>query len=103
MDSALTAIRDQDGQAFLDIQGPDSSVTEVDDPFVAVGSGQGAEIVATDIRDNPDVEAVMIGANQVDGFYIFDTDGNDYLFENAHNPGSETSYGNFGYWLLPSP
>lgn len=103
MDAALTAIRDQDGQAFLDIQGPDSSVTEVDDPFVAVGSGKGAEIVATDIRDNPDVEAVMIGANQVDGFYIFDTDGNDYLFENAHNPGSETSYGNFGYWLLPSP
>ena len=103
MDAALTSIRDQNGEGFLAIQGPDSSVTEVDDPFVAVGTGPGAEKAATDIRENPDVDAVMIGANQAGGYFIFDTEGDDYLLENGHNPGSETSYGNFGYWLLPAP
>lgn len=103
MDAALSAIRDEDGEGFLAIQGPDSSFTEVQDPFVAVGTGPGAEKAATDIRENPEVDAVMIGANQAAGFFILDTEGEDYLLENAHSPGSETSYGNFGYWLLPSP
>ena len=102
MDAALAAIRDEDGEAFLAIQGPDSANTEVADPFTAIGTGPGGKIVATDIRDNPDVEAVMIGANQTSGAFIFDTGEDVYVLQNGHSPGSETSYGNFGYWLLPS-
>ena len=102
MDAALDAIRDEDGEAFMAVQGPDSSVTEAPDPFTGVGSGPGGEIVAKDIRDNPDVEAVMIGANQTGAAFIFDTGEHVYVLQNGHNPGSETSYGNFGYWLLPA-
>jgi hypothetical protein len=102
MDAALAAIRDEDGTAFMAVQGPDSSVTEVVDPFTSIGDDEGADLVSKDIRDNPDVEAVMIGANQMAAAFIFDTGENVYLLENGHTPGSETSYGNFGYWLLPA-
>jgi hypothetical protein len=84
------------------VQGPDSSVTEVVDPFTSIGDDEGADLVTKDIRENPDVEAVMIGANQMAAAFIFDTGENVYLLENGHNPGTETSYGNFGYWLLPA-
>jgi len=101
MDSMLESIRDQDGEAFLDLQGPDGAITEVSDPFDRINSEEGGRIVAEDIRENPDVEAVMIGANQAVAYFIFDTGERDYLLENNHVPGSETAYRNFGYWALP--
>jgi hypothetical protein len=101
MDDALAAIRDEDGEAFLEVQGPDSVLTEAPDPFVGVGAGPGGELVARDIRENPDAAALMLTANQLNGFFIFDAGERSYLLENTHLPGSETGYGNFGYWLLP--
>lgn len=102
MDAAIVAIRDEDGQAFLDIQGPDSAITEVAEPFEGIGDSEGGKVIAAAIRDNPDVEPMMIGANQLEGAFIFDTGEEMYLLQNGHFPGSETAYGNFGYWLLPS-
>ena len=102
MDAAVEAIRDEDGQAFLDIQGPDSAITEVAEPFEGIGDSEGGKVIAAAIRDNPDVEPMMIGANQLEGAFIFDTGEEMYLLQNGHFPGSETAYGNFGYWLLPS-
>jgi hypothetical protein len=76
-------------------------ITEAPDPFLGVGSEPGGEVIAQDIRDNPDAEAAMLTANQLNGFFIFDAGERKYLLENTHSPGSESSYGNFGYWLLP--
>jgi hypothetical protein len=103
MDSSLAAIRDEDGEAFLALQGPDSVITEAPDPFDGVGSEAGGEVVARDIRDNPEVGAVMLTANQLNGFFVFDAGERTYLLENTHSPGSENDYRNFGYWLLPTP
>ncbi|MGK2956066.1 MAG: hypothetical protein ACSLFI_10410, partial [Solirubrobacterales bacterium] len=102
MDTAVDSIKNEDGDAFLSIQGPDSKVEEVDDPFLRVGSEESGKIVATAIRENPDVDAVMIGANQAAAYFIFDTDDQDFLLETGHSPGSETEYRNFGYWGLPA-
>ena len=44
----------------------------------------------------------LIWENQLTGAFIFEAGDSIYVLENGHNPGSETSYGNFGYWLLPS-
>ena len=54
------------------------------------------------VRENPDAEAVMIGANQALAYFILDMDDQDFLLEIGHSPGSETEYRNPGYWALPS-
>jgi hypothetical protein len=101
MDQVLTAIRDEDEEAFAETLGPDGAYFEAEDPLAEFSSEPSGEIVTEAIRENPDVEAVMIGASQALAYFIFDTDDQDFLLEIGHSPGSETEYRNPGYWALP--
>jgi hypothetical protein len=101
MDAFLAAIRDEDSAAFAETLGPDGAYFEAEDPLAEFSSEPGGEVVIEAIRENPDVDAVMIGANQALAYFIFETDDQDFLLEIGHSPGSETEYRNPGYWALP--
>jgi hypothetical protein len=101
IDTAVAAIRDEDSAAFADVVGPDGAYTDSDDPLAEFASKPSGETVVEAIRSNPDVDAVMIAANQGNAYFIFDTEDQDFLFTLGHSPGSETEYRNMGYWGLP--
>ena len=101
IDTAVAAIRDEDSAAFADTVGPDGVHADSDDPLADFASTSSGEIVVEAITSNPDVDAVMIGANQGVAYFIFDTEDRDFLFQVGHSPGSETEYRNMGYWGLP--
>jgi hypothetical protein len=102
MDAVLEAVREEDSVAFTETLGPDGAYFEAEDPLAEFLSEPSGKVVAETIRDNPEVEAVMIGANQALAFFIFDTENRDLLLEIGHSPGSETNYRNPGYWALPA-
>jgi hypothetical protein len=101
MDAVLEAIRNEDGTAFAETLGPDGAYTDAEDPLNEFSAESGGDVLIEAIRENPDVDAVMIGANQVLAYFIFDTDEQDFLLEIGHSPGSVTEYRNPGYWALP--
>jgi hypothetical protein len=101
MDDALAAIRDGDGQAFFDLAGPDSVLTEAPDPFDSLGDSPSGTDAFNAISEDAGTEAVMLTANRLDAVFVFDGEDARYLLTNSHDPGSEASYSSLGYWLLP--
>lgn len=101
VDAALAAIRDEDEAAFAETLGPDGAYAEAEEPLTEFEAEPSGKTFTEAVRQNPDVDAVMIGASQAMAYFIFDTDDRDFLLEIGHSPGSETEYRNLGYWALP--
>jgi hypothetical protein len=102
VDAALEAIRSGDSAAFAETLGPDGAYTESEDPLAAFSEESSGKLFTEAVKDNSDVDAVMIGASQAIAYFIFETGDSEFLIEVSHSPGSETEYRNPGYWALPS-
>jgi hypothetical protein len=101
MDQNLTAIRDEDEEAFRETLGPDGAYTESGEPLTEFSTESSGRVFTEAVREYADVDAVMIGASQALAYFVFDTEDQDFLLEVGHSPGSETEYRNPGYWALP--
>ena len=101
---AVAAIRDNDPDAFnetLSADQPEEGSFVQDGPFETISTDPiyGKRFVA-DIRDSPDAEPVLIGADNTQAYYTLATEGGDYMLIARHDPGEETAYKFTAYWGL---
>ncbi|MFN8111833.1 MAG: hypothetical protein U0R51_01405 [Solirubrobacterales bacterium] len=101
---AVAAIRDNDPKAFnatLSADQAEEGSFVRDGPFDTISTDPlyGKRFVS-DIRDSPDAEPVLLGADNTQAYYTLATEGGDYMLIARHDPGSETDYKFTAYWGL---
>jgi hypothetical protein len=106
IDTALQAIRDDNVDLFdqtlpLDTVEGDGSFFQTGKTITELGNDPTyAKRIVEDIKSDTDAEPQPLGVNQVDAYYLLDTEKTDYILVARHEPGSETHYAFTAYWAL---
>ena len=59
-----------------------------------------ADRIVADIKADAEAEPVLLGVDQVEAYYLLDTEATDYVLIARHDAGSETHYAFTAYWAI---
>ena len=59
-----------------------------------------ADRIVADIKADAEAEPVLLGVDQVEAYYLLDTEETDYVLIARHDAGSETHYAFTAYWAI---
>ena len=106
MAAAVDAIRADDPDAFnatLSADQPEggTSFLQKGSTIETLGTDpEYADRIVADIKADAEAEPVLLGVNQIEAYYLLDTEETDYILIARHDPGSETHYAFTAYWAI---
>lgn len=106
VNTVLEAIRSDDVDALnetlpIDVIEGEGSFHQTGESITELGNDpEYAKRIVEDIKSDTEAQPELLGVNQVDAYYLLDTESTDYILVARHEPGSETDYAFAAYWAI---